>query len=143
MKCSICNKYGPATSFKPIAELEGITLSHIQPVDGGSVMRGRLIIEPKRHVVNPEDLTAHEFSNMGLLLQQAMVTLKKSLHAEHVYFFRINDLVAHFHFHVVPRYPLTPKEFWGLKITDWPEYPQINSLEVESLSKILHEQWVT
>lgn len=97
-------------------------------------MKGRLLIEPIRHVVNPEDLTPAEFSNMGLLLQKAMNLLKKELSAEHVYFFRINDMVPHFHFHVVPRYAGTPKEFWGLKIIEWPNFPKLNLPEVQDLS---------
>jgi diadenosine tetraphosphate (Ap4A) HIT family hydrolase len=69
-----------------------------------------------------------------VLLQKAMAILKKN-GAEHVYFFRINDLVNHFHFHVVPRYPGTPKEFWGLKIIEWPEYPQADLTEIVELTK--------
>ncbi len=77
---------------------------------------------------------------MGMLLQKGMTLLKNALGAEHVYFFRINDQVPHFHFHLVPRYPETPKDFWGLKIIDWPKYPKANVAEINELSELLRER---
>jgi histidine triad (HIT) family protein len=136
MSCPLCHQE-KNNLLKPIAELDGITLSHILPSDDGFAMKGRLLIRPSRHATRPEELTPDEFSKMGILLQKAMALLQQRLGAEHVYFFRINDLVAHFHFHVVPRYPGTPKEFWGLKIIDWPDYPKVNLSEIQVLTTTL------
>ena len=138
MNCVICQKYSSQSLI--IAELDGITLTHLLPSPDGFAMRGRLVIEPKRHVVAPEDLSPQEFSQMGMLLQKGMTLLKNALGAEHVYFFRINDQVPHFHFHLVPRYPETPKDFWGLKIIDWPKYPKANVAEINELSELLRER---
>lgn len=140
MSCFICGKYQGDRPVQPIAELEGIALTHIAPSDDGWAMKGRLIIEPIRHVENPEDLMPQEFSNMGILLQRAMNVLKAHLGAEHVYFFRINEQVKHFHFHVLPRYAGTPKEFWGLKIVDWPDYPKIDDNGVQELSSAVRSK---
>jgi histidine triad (HIT) family protein len=134
MNCSICEKYQKQPRPQPIAELNGISLIHLALSDDGFAMRGRLVIEPARHVENPEDLTQEEFASMSALLQKAMIHLKKVVGAEHVYFFRINDQVKHFHFHLVPRYAETPKAYWGLRILDWPDYPRINAASLEKLS---------
>ncbi|MCB0393966.1 MAG: hypothetical protein KDD25_05375 [Bdellovibrionales bacterium] len=139
MKCVICDKYEGQNRISPIVEIDGVTLSHIAPGDDGWAMKGRLIVEPVRHVVNPEDLSSTEFANMGRVLQIAMGLLKDRLGAEHVYFFRINDLVAHFHFHVLPRFPGTPKEFWGMKLLDWTKIPMIRAEEIQSLSEELRK----
>jgi len=134
MNCFICSKYQGDYPHQAITELGGMALSHFAPGDNGLAMKGRLLIEPIHHVTQPEELTSNEFANMGMLLQKSMVALKKVVGAEHVYFFRINDLVPHFHFHVVPRYPGTPKEFWGLNIINWLDYPKLNLQEIQDLS---------
>ncbi|MGE3973317.1 MAG: HIT family protein [Bdellovibrionales bacterium] len=139
MKCVLCEKYQGDYSIPPIFEQDGITLSHITPSPDSPAMKARLLIEPIRHVTKPEELTSAEFATMGRILQKAMIVLQKTLGAEHVYFFRINDLVAHYHFHVVPRFPDTPKEFWGLKIIEWPDYPKLNLEEVQELNTKLQE----
>ncbi len=141
MSCFICGKYQGASPVTPIGELRGMTLSHIAPGGDGLAMKGRLLIEPIRHVESPEDLTPEEFSDMGILLRRAMILVKNALGAEHVYFFRINDLVRHFHFHVVPRYPGTPEEYWGLRIPEWPEYPKIDLAGIQNLSDALRERF--
>lgn len=138
--CFICGKYETKSfPIEPIAELGGITLSHIAPEADGLAMKGRLLIEPKRHVVDPAELSPEEFSRMGILLQRAMVLLKQAARAEHVYFFRINEKVKHFHFHVLPRYAGTPEDYHGLKIVDWPEYPKVDLGGVQALSEALRE----
>jgi hypothetical protein len=41
--------------------------------------------------------------------------------AEHVYSFVFGELKQHLHIQVVPRYPGTPREYWGTRVTEWPE----------------------
>ena len=140
INCSICEKYQQTPRQQPIAELNGLSLTHLAPLNG-SVMKGRLVIEPMRHVENPEDLSSEEFASMGTLLQSAMMLIKEVVQAEHVYFFRINDQVKHFHFHIVPRYPETPKEFWGLRILDWLDFPKLDAAGVDALSTQLRNSF--
>ncbi len=33
-----------------------------------------------------------------------------------------NDLI--FHVHLVPRYPGTPREYWGMQVDEWPDAPK-------------------
>ena len=141
MSCVICDKYSGTYGIDPIAEIEGVTISHIMATPENPAHFGRLMIEPKRHVTKAEELTMSESSSMGLLIQRGIILLERELGAEHVYFFRINDQVTHFHFHLLPRYKNTPKDYWGLKILEWNDYPRIHQDEVKTLSERLSKAW--
>jgi diadenosine tetraphosphate (Ap4A) HIT family hydrolase len=52
--------------------------------------------------------------------------LQQTLGAAHVYLYVIGDEVPHLHVHLVPRYPGTPREYWGPAVTRWPEAPRVD-----------------
>lgn len=79
-------------------------------------------------------MNSEEMSALGQVAETAEKVLKSKLNAEHVYMFRINDKVKHLHFHLIPRYPGTPREFWGLKINEWPNRPILNLNEILMLA---------
>jgi diadenosine tetraphosphate (Ap4A) HIT family hydrolase len=66
--------------------------------------------------------------------------LRDSEHAEHVYAFVIGDGVLYVHFHVVPRYPGAPREFWGVHVDEWPDAPHGGPAEMAALCDRLHRQ---
>jgi diadenosine tetraphosphate (Ap4A) HIT family hydrolase len=140
--CLVCKKHQNFLSVtgQPIAERGGLLLTHFPVLDGQPPNRGHLLIEPQRHVVDPAELTDQEAGALGTLLRDAIVILQTEGGAEHAYVLRINDKVAHFHCHVVPRYPGTPKEFWGPKLMEWPEFPKLNLEQVQSLSGRLRQK---
>ena len=41
--------------------------------------------------------------------------------------------VPHFHLHLLPRYPGTPREFWGLRVDEWPGAPHGGEAEIADL----------
>jgi diadenosine tetraphosphate (Ap4A) HIT family hydrolase len=43
--------------------------------------------------------------------------------AEHVYAFVLGDGVPHVHVHIIGRYPGAPREYWGLRVDQWPDAP--------------------
>jgi diadenosine tetraphosphate (Ap4A) HIT family hydrolase len=66
--------------------------------------------------------------------------LKEELMAEKVYAFVIGEGVAHFHMHLLPRYPDTPREYWGSKVDEWPDAPRGGEAEISELCTKLHKR---
>lgn len=97
---------------------------HILPPDLSDVYLGHLMIEPKRHVTGLGELTDQEAAGLGVLMNNLAAALKESEGAEHVDSFVLGHDVPHLHIHLVPRYPGTPREFWGVRVGQWPDAPR-------------------
>ena len=136
MDCIICKKHANFDLYtgNPVAELGGMVVSHFPVINGAPANKGHFLIEAQRHVVDTGDLTDEESKSLGFLISKSIKVLTSGLGAEHAYAFRINDLVPHFHFHIIARYPNTPKEFWGHKISDWPGTTKLDLVQVKLLS---------
>lgn len=122
---------------EPILKREGFLLSHFPVLDGTPANKGHLLIESIRHIVDPADLNDEEAQGLGLLIRDAIVLVRRHLEAEQAYVFRLNEKVAHFHVHIVPRYKETPTEYMGYKIMDWADFPKLDLAEVKHLSRKL------
>jgi diadenosine tetraphosphate (Ap4A) HIT family hydrolase len=94
---------------------------------------GHLIVQPKRHVPGLAELTDDEAQQLSLLITRLSRALKASENAEHVYLFVLGHHVAHLHYHVVPRYPGTPREYWGLHMDEWPQAPKGDTQAIADL----------
>ncbi len=94
------------------------------------VYSGHLMIETKRHLPGWGDLTDAE---VGLSINRLAASLKASEGAEHVHSFVLGYHIPHLHIHVVPRYPGTPRDYWGVRVNEWPEAPQGGLREIEEL----------
>ena len=70
-----------------------------------------------------------ESAALGRLIRDGAELIESRTEAEHVYCFRINDKTPHLHFHLIPRYPDTPKEYWGTNIMACTTSPKLASLE--------------
>jgi diadenosine tetraphosphate (Ap4A) HIT family hydrolase len=42
----------------------------------------------------------------------------------------LGDAVPHLHIHVVPRYPGTPREHWGVRVGEWQGAPRGGATEI-------------
>lgn len=137
--CIICQKHKnfEASTGEPIIERGGWVLTHFPFVDGQKATKGYLLIETQRHIENLTDMNAQEAASLGELICEGSQLMKFRMNAEHVYVFRINDKVGHLHFHLVPRYADTPKEFWGFKISDYPGAQKISLAEIHEVSRFL------
>ena len=100
---------------------------------------GSLMVEPKRHISGLANLTDEEAQNVGLLIARLSRALKTSEGAEHVYLFVLGHAVPHLHIWVVPRYPGTPREYWGLRVVEWPLAPRGGTEEIATLCKRIRE----
>ncbi len=94
---------------------------------------GGFIVEPKRHIPTWAELNDEEAERIGKVIRDVSRALKATVDAEHIYVFVLGHHVPHLHIWVVPRYPGTPREYWGLEVFEWPDRPTGGQKEVEVL----------
>lgn len=133
--CFICRKHKGEIVIPggAIYEDELVYAGHSLLSDGEPTYLGYLIAETKRHAPGLADLTNREAQALGLLVARLSRALERSEGGEHVYAFVFGDAVPHLHIHVVPRYPGAPREYWGMRVSEWPEAPRGGPPEVEAL----------
>ncbi len=139
MSCSVCAKH------ISLAELPGgviyqdelIFIAHF-PYNSNKPMKphfGHIILELKRHLTSPAQMTDTEAGSVGLWLQRISQFLETDLEAEHTYLFRIGDITPHLHFHAVPRFKGTPRERWGIYLYENPLERKADVTEIQNISK--------
>jgi hypothetical protein len=79
-------------------------------------------------------------------LRSAVVPLKGNalptigvLIANFVYMAVWGDEVPHLHVHLLPRLPGTPREYWGTRVSQWPQARRGNAAEIEVFVSELRE----
>jgi histidine triad (HIT) family protein len=103
------------------------------PEEAADIFLGALMLEPKRHIACFSELTNEEAARMGILIAALGRALRKTEGVEHIYLFRMGHHVDHLHVWVVPRYPGTPREYWGLRFDEWPQAPRGGREAVEEV----------
>lgn len=142
LDCFICRKHRGEVSIPggAIYEDDLLYVGHAQVPEGQTtVYLGYLMVEPKRHVPGLADLMDLEAQALGLIVARLSRALKTSEKVEHVYAFVLGDLVPHLHIHVVPRYPGAPREYWGVRVDEWPDAPRGGAQEMTALCVRLRE----
>lgn len=135
-ECFVCRKHRGeiAITGGPIYEDRLVYAGHAAgPPGTATAYRGYLIAEPKRHAAGWEDLTEQEAETLGRLLTQLCRALRTTEGAEHIYLAVVGDHMPHLHVHLLPRYPGTPREYWGLNVDKWPEAPQVDDQTVKEM----------
>lgn len=125
--CFICRKHRGEISVPggAIYEDDLVYAGHAQVGEGQvTAYLGHLLVEPKRHAPGLADLTDTEAQALGLLVARLSRALKSGTGAEHIYAFVLGHHVSHLHIHLVPRYPGTPHEYWGVHVDEWPGAPR-------------------
>ena len=124
--CFICRKH-KGLEFVPggsVYEDELVFSGHSWSAsDQKAPYLGGFIVEPKRHLPTWAELNDKEAETIGKVIRDVSKALKKSVAAEHVYVFVIGHNIPHLHIWVIPRYPDTPRKFWGFKVFEWPGRP--------------------
>lgn len=72
------------------------------------LLKGWLIVKPRRHVEHVADLNEAETKALGPLLARVSDAIRASLGAARVYVCSFGELVHHVHFYLVPRYAGMP-----------------------------------
>jgi len=139
--CFVCRKHrerGPLLPGGPVAEDELVVVSHIITPDllggqGTTAYLGQLLVEPRRHAPGLADLTDPEARAVGLWCARASRALREVAGAEHVYAAVLGDRVPHLHVHLLPRFPGTPREYWGTQVNHWPQGRRGTAAEIGAL----------
>jgi histidine triad (HIT) family protein len=132
--CFICQKHrGDITLPGGAIYEDHLVYAGHAYTDQGSPYLGYLIAELKRHTPGLAEQTDEEAQALGLLVARLSRALKTSEGAEHVYLFVFGDHVPHLHLHLVPRYPGTPRTYWGTRIDEWPDAPRGDTAAVAAL----------
>ncbi|MDA9951407.1 HIT family protein [Oligoflexaceae bacterium] len=118
VSCVTCDKHQVNTA-ELVLSAEYFKVFHYPQENGSDPAKAYLLVEASRHVESFSELTASESSELGLLISRLSAVIESEFSAEHVYVFRIGDMVRHLHFHLVPRYSGTPQEFYGDKIRSY------------------------
>jgi histidine triad (HIT) family protein len=146
-ECSICHKHrelgiessaGGAIAADRNAVVTHLAVPHPSPAapagPAHEVYLGYLFVETRRHVPGLEDVSAEEAASVGRLAAAAARALRDCVGAEHVYAAVIGHGVEHFHLHLIPRYPGTPREFWWVRVDEWPGAPRGDATAVAELT---------
>jgi len=143
--CLVCRKHrglGPLVAGGPVAGDELVLVSHIAPADtlggrGATAYLGQLLVEPRRHAPGLADLTDAEARAVGLWCARASRALRGITGAEHVYAAVFGDGIPHLHVHLLPRFPGTPREYWGTHVNKWPQARRGSAAEIGALAQEL------
>jgi diadenosine tetraphosphate (Ap4A) HIT family hydrolase len=114
--CFICRKHrgeAPAPGG-PIYETELVWASHgYHPERNASPYLGHVVVEPRRHAPGLADLDEEEAAAVGIAVSRVARAIVESEGAEWVYAAVLGHHTPHLHVHLMPRYPGTPREYWG------------------------------
>jgi histidine triad (HIT) family protein len=144
--CFICEKHraGNAAEGGVLYQDDLVYAGHVHALAGPTAYRGHLVVEPKRHAPGLGDLTDEEAAAIGRLCNRVARALKDEAGAEHVYAFSIGDAVPHVHVQLMPRYPGTPRDYWGPRLSSWPDAPRVDPdsmrVFVTQLGREMHGQ---
>jgi diadenosine tetraphosphate (Ap4A) HIT family hydrolase len=138
--CMICDKHNGA--FQPpggaLFQDEWVYASHAHLAENQeNVYLGWLVVETRRHIPGLAELNDREAQALGLLVARLSRLLKVLQDAEHVYLFVLGHGVPHLHLHLLPRYPDTPRAYWGPDIDEWPEAARGDEYEISALCERL------
>jgi histidine triad (HIT) family protein len=119
--CFVCEKHRQGgAEGGVIYEDDLVYAGHAHLLGRSDAYLRHLMCEPKRHVVGLGGLTDDEAAALGQLVNNLARALRDVEGAEHVYSFVFGDVVQHLHIQVVPRYQGTPREYWGVRVSEWP-----------------------
>lgn len=68
------------------------------------LVRGYVVLKPKRHVEWLADLNAEEAASFGSALQKLVGAMRSALTPERIYVCAFAEAVRHVHMHLLPRY---------------------------------------
>ncbi len=69
------------------------------------LVRGYVVLKPKRHVHEMADLLPEEAMTFGHAAQTLLSAMRSALGTERIYVCSFAETVHHLHFHLLPRYP--------------------------------------
>jgi histidine triad (HIT) family protein len=140
--CFICRKHRGEFDVPggAIVEDDLLFASHLWATPEGvpdDVYLGHVKIETKRHAPYLSDLTDEEAEAVGRVASRLSRAMKAVLGADYVFAAVIGLGVAHFHFHLLARYPGTPADLEWDHVDEWEGAPRGGFDEVAALTERL------
>jgi histidine triad (HIT) family protein len=80
---------------------------------------GHLLVVTRRHVARLGELTEDESATVGRMMARLARALTEAGGAEWVYSAVVGRAVPHFHLHLLPRYPGTPRDVQWHSVDEW------------------------
>ena len=111
--CGVCTSLAGPNPSPPLFENELWHVRHIEPPYG---VPGWMMLISQRHVGGPAHFDDREAASFGPTLRHLERTLEQVTGALRIYTAAMGESHPHFHCHMVPRYPETPKgaKAWGV-----------------------------
>jgi diadenosine tetraphosphate (Ap4A) HIT family hydrolase len=72
------------------------------------LIRGYVVLKPRRHVHEIPDLSPDEVASLGRAVQTVVRAMRAALGSERIYICSFAETVHHLHFHLIPRYADMP-----------------------------------
>jgi diadenosine tetraphosphate (Ap4A) HIT family hydrolase len=72
------------------------------------LIRGYVVLKPKRHVHELADLSPSEAATLGIAAQRLVAAMRTALGTERIYVCSFAKTVHHLHVHLLPRYADMP-----------------------------------
>jgi diadenosine tetraphosphate (Ap4A) HIT family hydrolase len=72
------------------------------------LVRGYVVLKPRRHVHELADLEVDEALALGPAMRRVVAAIRSALAPDRVYVCSFAETVHHVHFHLLPRYPDMP-----------------------------------
>jgi diadenosine tetraphosphate (Ap4A) HIT family hydrolase len=119
---------------------ESVVAFHLPPLEDRGNPRpylGHLLVVTRRHVARLGDLTDDESSAVGRAAARLARALTDAGGAAWVYSAVIGTGVPHFHLHLIPRYPATPREVVWHEVSRWEGAPHGGIKEIGELAQRL------
>ena len=104
-----------------------VRVVHLDPAP--TAYLGYLFVEPRAHRRSLDEIDDAEAAALGTAVRDTARALR-AVGAEHVYSFVVGHQLEHLHVHVVPRWPGAPREFWGVRVDEWPQAPRGDATQV-------------
>ena len=132
--CFVCRKHrGEVEMPGGVLYEDDLVYASHGALDSHSGYPGVLFVEPKRHVPGFPGLTPAEAERIGLLMSRLSRALEAASGAERTYVAVLGHHVPHLHVWLLPRYPGTPEDVWGMGVLRWADAPKASADEIAAL----------
>lgn len=105
--CAVCQRLYGTAATEPLFANE---LWHVQEVGGPPALPGWMLLSSRRHLAGPAVFDDREAQSFGPTLRQLQRLLLEVTGALRIYTAALGESSPHFHCHMVPRYPVMPKD---------------------------------
>lgn len=103
-----------------------------------TALPGWMVLVLRRHIEAVHELTENEAAELGLLIRQVSMALKKTTGCRKTYVMQLaeHEDHPHVHFHVIPRMPDQPEDRHSTKIFGYLGVPEEARVTVETMNTL-------